>query len=101
MIKGGKIDVKFYAYKSKTRDTRQHSTQISTSHWEIKAQLLNGFVATTGYDRKYAIKLLNGKVKRPLTVSKRRGQSLRYDGLIVQILKKLWHAGNQSLFETA
>lgn len=31
--------------------------------WRLKNELLNGFVAATGYERKHAIKLLNGKKK--------------------------------------
>ena len=29
--------------------------------WRLKNELLNGFAAATGYERKHAIKLLNGK----------------------------------------
>ena len=62
--------------------------------WKVKNQLLDGFVAATDYDRKYAIKLLNGKVKIQ-TKSKKRGKPPRYDESVVHVLEILWHASNQ------
>ncbi len=35
--------------------------KYKSSDWKMRNQLLDGFIAATGYDRKHAIKLLNGK----------------------------------------
>jgi len=37
--------------------------QYKESDWVGKTKLLDGFVAASGYDRKYAIKLLNSTEK--------------------------------------
>jgi hypothetical protein len=70
-------------------------TKYQFSHWEVKNQLLNNFIVATGYDRKHAIKLLNGKVKLLAVSSKRSKNAIIYDETIVQVLKTLWYASNQ------
>lgn len=70
-------------------------TKYQSSDWEEKNKLLDGFIATTGYDRKHAIKLLNGKVKRSPISSKKGSKSITYDEPVVQVLKMLWHVSNQ------
>jgi hypothetical protein len=55
-----------------------------------KGRILDEFVATTGYDRKYAIQLLNHPPKprrTPLKRLKRR----RYTPQVKDVLVKLWH----------
>ncbi len=64
-------------------------------NWEIKNQLLDGFIAATGYDRKHAIKLLNGNVKLSSVPFKKRSKSIRYDEPVIQALKMLWHVSHQ------
>ena len=53
-------------------ETRRHiliniRNQYQRSDWLLKNKLLDGFVAASGYDRKYAIKLLNStnEINRP------------------------------------
>ena len=53
-------------------ETRRHiliniRNQYQRSDWLVKNKLLDGFVAASGYDRKYAIKLLNStnEINRP------------------------------------
>ena len=64
-------------------------------NWKQKNQLLDGFVAATGYERKYAIKLLNGKAATSSNQKKKRGKPPRYDEPVIRVLEMLWHAGNQ------
>jgi hypothetical protein len=53
-----------------------------------KEQILNEFVATTGYHRKYAIHVLkHGSQPRGL---KKPGRHKKYAGEIVQILEQIW-----------
>lgn len=60
--------------------------------WIDKGKILDGFVAATGYDRKYAIQLLNGTQK--LVILKTRS-SKRYDEQVRQALTTIWCAANQ------
>lgn len=59
--------------------------------YSAKKQLLDGFIAATGYDRKYAIKLLN-KAKPP---TKRQKRKREFDDAFVIVLKELWIASNR------
>lgn len=59
-----------------------------------KKKILEGFIAATHYDRKHAIKLLNGKIGQA-QVSKKRGKPPVYTEAVVKVLEMLWHAGNQ------
>lgn len=68
--------------------------KYQSGDWKDKNLLLNGFVAATDYDRKYAIKLLNAKINKP-SASKKRGKPARYDESVVHVLEMLWHASNQ------
>ena len=56
--------------------------------------MLNTFVITTGYERKHATKLLNGKNQRAVTPNK-RGNAARYGEEVVKVLELLWHASNR------
>ena len=64
-------------------------SQYQISDWLGKSKLLDGFVAASGYDRKYAIKLLNGK---PPETRKSR---VKYDEQVKQALIVVWYAANQ------
>jgi transposase InsO family protein len=57
-----------------------------------RGQLLDEFCVTTGYNRKYAIRLLNGPAperKRPRRV---RGRKLRYGKEVMAVLAAVWEA---------
>ena len=62
------------------------------SNWIEKRKLLDGFVAATGYERKYAIQLLN-KDEMPVLPKKRPGSQL-YDEQVRQALISVWNAVN-------
>jgi len=54
----------------------------------LKTQMLDEFVASTGYHRKYAIRVLTrGRVKK---TSKRRGRRPIYQGEVVIALEAIW-----------
>ena len=64
------------------------------SSWKEKNKVLNEFVAATGYQRKYAIQLLNEKrITSPL--SGRRKIGLKYDQAVQIALITVWHAANR------
>ena len=59
---------------------------------KMRGRLLDEFCVTTGYNRKYAIRLLNGPVpekKRPRRV---RGRKLRYGKQVMAVLTAVWEA---------
>jgi len=62
--------------------------------WEVKGKILDGFVAATDYDRKYAISLLHNDVELPVEPAKRLA-SKKYDEQVVQALIVVWHTANQ------
>jgi len=63
--------------------------------WKKKREILDAFIATTGYQRKYAINLLNNNKnmnsKGKSTISRKRF----YDAAVQQALLSIWHAANQ------
>ncbi len=61
--------------------------------WVQKGKILDGFVAATDYDRKYASRLLNS-TEAPPPVS-RRPAALQYNEQVRQALLSVWYAGNQ------
>ena len=63
--------------------------KYQSGSWKDKNQLLNGFIAATGYERKYAIKLLTGKTIKGATTSKKRGKPAYYDEAVIHVLEML------------
>ncbi len=63
------------------------------ANWTDKRKILDGFVAATGYERKYAIQLLNSD-EMPVS-PKNRPASQRYDEQVRQALISVWNAANQ------
>ena len=61
--------------------------------WADKGKILDGFVAATDYERKYATHLLNS-TELP-TLSKKRLTSQQYDEQVRQALLSVWCAANQ------
>lgn len=61
-----------------------------------KSRILDGFVAATGYDRKYAIRLLNNmQYDSDLVIPKKRPGAKVYDEQFQFVLIKIWNAANQ------
>jgi len=63
--------------------------------WKFKNQLIDAFIAATGYERKYAIRLLNSDLSKENKSSKKRGKPKEYNEEVVQVLEMIWHAANQ------
>lgn len=61
--------------------------------WALKRRILDGFIASTGYDRKYAIQLLNRKETSACVVRKHGAQ--KYDEQTKQALISAWYTANQ------
>lgn len=62
--------------------------------WKEKTKILDGFIAATGYGRKYAIALLNDKVVEKNTPIRSKGL-IKYDEAVQEALVTLWSAMNQ------
>ena len=62
--------------------------------WQEKGKILDGFVAATDYDRKYATRLLSSDIELPVKPVKRL-TSQKYDGQVLQALLFVWHTANQ------
>lgn len=60
--------------------------------WKEKQQVLDGFVAATGYNRKHAIVLLNGK---KLLKEGTRSRRSKYDEDVRDALIQVWKASNR------
>ncbi len=61
--------------------------------WAEKGKILDGFIAATDYERKYATRLLNG-AETP-AVPKIRNSVKQYDDQVRQALISVWCAANQ------
>ena len=61
--------------------------------WSEKAKILDGFVAATDYDRKYAIRLLHDPETPVLT--RQRRVPRQYDEQVRHALFSVWYAANQ------
>ena len=69
--------------------------QYQQSSCTTKNKILDGFMAATGYNRKYACGLLNSK--KSLAVSTKRGyfKETIYGEDVRQALTVIWYAANQ------
>lgn len=54
-----------------------------------KTQILDEFIAATGYHRKYAIRVLK-RGPKPRILKKRKGRQKVYKGEVVKVLKQIW-----------
>lgn len=74
------------------RSKREMIEAIRPRYWKAnksgKAQILDEFIATTGYHRKYAIRILK-HVPKPRGL-KRPGRKKIYQGEVVQALEQIW-----------
>ena len=64
------------------------------SNWKEKGKILDGVIAATGYQRKYAINLLNSaEVKQKLNA--RRGRKPKYNNEVQAALITVWRTANE------
>jgi hypothetical protein len=52
--------------------------QYKKGNWLEKGKILDGFIAASGYDRKYAIRLMNGE-NIPKGTARKRKSIIKYD----------------------
>jgi len=64
------------------------------SHWQEKHKILNGLIAATGYQRKYAIGLLNTSDTKCIEKARSK-RTLKYGVPVQEALLTVWHAANQ------
>jgi len=64
------------------------------SDWKEKSKILDGFIAATGYQRKYAINLLNSTANPSKSVVQ-RGRIPVYNEAVKQALISAWNVANQ------
>ena len=62
--------------------------------WKAKSKILNGFIAATSYQRKYAICLLNAPDFKD-SGKQQRGRTPKYDKAVQEALLIAWRATNQ------
>lgn len=76
---------------------REYLIQLKKKYWKArkkdKTQLLNDFCDFTGYDRKYALRLLNNPV--PAKWKRYKTRSKIYDQSVIDPLLVLWRAANE------
>lgn len=76
------------SHRSKKELTETIRGRYLKANKEKKKQILNEFVAATGYHRKYAIRLLkHGPGPRAM---KKKGRPKKYTGEVVEALIKIW-----------
>jgi len=68
--------------------------QYQKSEWLDKGKILDGFIAASGYHRKYAIKLLNG-IDDTIKLPQKRLVNVKYDEQVKQALIAVWYTANQ------
>ncbi len=60
-----------------------------------KSCLIDEFIEVTGYERKYAIKLLRGVRKPPDRPPVKRGRKCIYDEKVIKVIKEIWLLNEQ------
>jgi hypothetical protein len=80
------------SFRGKRELLVQVAPRYSSARHGQRSVILDEFVAVTGYDRKYAIRLLLGPIRPPASI--RRPRAVHY-GLAVQAaLSVVWSAAN-------
>lgn len=68
--------------------------QYRKARWKEKRKILDGFIAATGYKRKYAIALINQPENKEVRLNK-RVKPIIYNDAVRQSLLTVWYAANQ------
>ena len=64
------------------------------SHWKEKNKILDGLIAATGYQRKYAISLLSTSNTKSIEKAPRQ-RTLKYNQAVQEALLTVWYAANR------
>ena len=90
------MKVKKMSLQTRKELIKQIRSKYHQASWADKSKLLNGFIETTGYQRKYAIGVLNRKESKKVDISKRKTVKPRkYNEDVFQPLLTIWYAANQ------
>lgn len=74
----------------------QVRSKYQQASWREKSKVLDRFIETTGYNRKYVICLLNGQEPKKTEVTKRKTTKPgKYNEDVYQALLSIWNAANQ------
>ena len=84
---------KLMCFSARMELLRSVQMKYHDASWSEKAKILDGFVAATDYDRKYAIRLLHDPETPVLT--RQRRVPRQYDEQVRQALFSVWYAANQ------
>ena len=71
----------------------QTGVRYSEADGRLKSKILDEFVLATGYDRKYATRLLNRPLPPPASAIK-RPRARNYGGTVHEALLVTWRAAN-------
>jgi len=69
--------------------------RYNQASWKEKIKILDGFITATGFERKYATRVLNRGESPNLKTAKRGTNSGKYDEAVRQALLTIWYAANQ------
>ena len=80
------------SFRGKRELLVQVAPRYSSARHGQRSVILDEFVAVTGYDRKYAIRLLLGPIRPPAPI--RRPRAAHYGSGVQQALSVVWSAAN-------
>jgi transposase InsO family protein len=80
------------SYRSRWEYFRAVYARYRQADRRLKQTMLNEFCANTGYNRKYAIRLLNGPPPERVEPRRRRQRSPSYGSTVVSVLAAVWQA---------
>jgi len=62
--------------------------------WVEKQRILDEFCATCDYNRKYAVRVLNGPLPTEKRIREHRRRSATYGARVISVLKAVWEAAD-------
>ncbi len=80
------------SYRSRWEYFRAIYARYRQADRQLKQVILNEFCANTGYNRKYAIRLLNGPPPERVKPHLRRRRSPSYGPAVLSVLARVWEA---------
>src|ERR1700694_1333884 len=89
--RGGRVRSSM-SFRGKRELVVQVAPRYSSARHGQRPVILDEFVAVTGYDRKYAIRLLLGPIRPPAPI--RRPRAAHYGPAVQEALSVVWSAAN-------
>src|ERR671936_541010 len=91
MSRGGRVRSTM-SFRAKRELLVQVAPRYRAARHGQRSAILDEFVAVTGYDRKYAIRLLLGPIRPPQPI--RRPRAAQYGTVVQEALASAWIAAN-------